>query len=272
MPEQVVKEPDMDGWISLLITALGTVLGAGGVFTYIFLPIANRIRLRKIAGTGLWLSCVELRRHFQEIDKKVNEDNDANTKDALLKIPKNDYGGQARWFVQAGYFTMITSYKIAAFSAWMRIYKQDVLRAVIAGKPNLFIIKLFKEHDNFKVSVSNGESILWPDYLDALGDKIIIHQNDTKYPMPFYEFCKTYFYDREFMEFFDQLHIFIHFIGRDEDKWKQEYRHRIPAAIHELMKIERHIKSESLLRNFETQVGTTALSEGIWDEIKGKGL
>jgi hypothetical protein len=101
-----------------VLLLLGALFGAGGGLRYFLEPFLQRRRLRKVMATGLWLSCYELRRHLEAIKAKLGR-GDASAdamRDALLKIPKNDYGKRPDWFVKTGYFSMITAYKIAAFS------------------------------------------------------------------------------------------------------------------------------------------------------------
>jgi hypothetical protein len=93
-------------------------------------------------ATGLWLSCYELRRHLEAIKTTLAKGGPSADamRHSLAKIPRNDFQGDADWFVKTGYFCMITAYKIAAFSAWMKIYQTAVLRALLVARGSKFAI------------------------------------------------------------------------------------------------------------------------------------
>jgi hypothetical protein len=205
----------LSGQILLLLGAvLAAVLGAGGGLRYILEPLLKRQRLRKVMATGLWLSCYELRRHMEAIKATLKQNNSMaeEMRDALLKIPRNDFGNRPDWFVKTGYFSMITAYKIAAFSSWMRIYQAAVLQALLTITWSDFISELFQKFDAYKIAASQN-TVLWYNYIDAIGEKLISTVGELSSPLGFGEFCKNYHDDREFLYFFDQLHMFIHFMG-----------------------------------------------------------
>jgi hypothetical protein len=56
---------------------------------------------------------------MEAIKATLKQDNSMaeEMRDALLKIPRNDFGDRPDWFVKTGYFSMITAYKIATFSS-----------------------------------------------------------------------------------------------------------------------------------------------------------
>lgn len=186
-------------------------------------PFLRRGRLGKVMATGLWLSCHELRLHLESISDTLAVDpSDNETRQALRKIPINDSHGQADWFVKDGYFSVITAYKIAVFSSWMRIYQLSVLQAVLIRRSSRYTADLFQKFDAFKVAASTG-TVLWYSYIDAVGERLIVESGDYSHPADFAQLCKLYFEDQQFLSFFDQLHMFIHFLGRTDDPWKEIY-------------------------------------------------
>jgi hypothetical protein len=159
-------------------------------------------------------------------------------RDALLKIPKNDFPkGRPDWFVKTGYFSMITAYKIAAFSAWMKIYQTAVLRALLTATGSKFISDLFQKFDAYKVAASQN-TVLWYNYLESVGEKIIATEGDLSSPVGFNEFCHKYYSDHEFLFYFDQLHMFIHFMGRKDEPWVSNYQHALAGMIDALNDLE----------------------------------
>ena len=57
----------------------------------------------------------------------------------------------------------LTAYKIAAFSAWMKIYQTAVLRALLVARGSQFVSNLFQKFDAYKVAASNT-TVLRYDY------------------------------------------------------------------------------------------------------------
>jgi hypothetical protein len=226
----------LSGQILLLIGGvLGAALGAGGGLRYFIEPILKRRHLRRVIATGLWSSCIELRLQMEEIRTALESGNPSadETRDALLKIPRNDFEGRVDWFVKTGYLSMTTAYKIAAFSSWMRIYQIAVSQALLTARWDYFIHELFKKfasyrksgrnyfiHEllkkfaSYKKSAAGHDSVLWYDYIDAIGERLVTTSGEHTRPFGFSEFCKRYHDDPEFLYFFDQVHMFIHFMGR----------------------------------------------------------
>jgi hypothetical protein len=185
-------------------------------------------------------------------------------RDALLKIPSNDFGGRPDWFVKAGYFSMITAYKIAVFSSWMRIYQMAVLQALLTVTWSDFISELFQNFDAFKVAASQN-TVLWYNYIDAIGETLIVTVGELNSPLSFSEFCKNYNEDREFIYFFDQLHMFIHFMGRKDEPWHTIYQRSLSDMVNELHEIEDFIgkEKENLLGKFEPRDRNRTISAGL---------
>jgi hypothetical protein len=262
--------PSYDSVVGQIVLILAAILGAGGGLRYLVEPYLTQRRLQKVIATGLWLSCYELRCHLEAIQAKLAQDNSKadQTRDALLKIPKNDYGGRPDWFVKTGYFCMITAYKIAAFSSWMRIYQTSVLQAVLAVHSDHFVTELFRRFDEYKAAASR-DSVFWYSYIEAIGEKVICTEGGLNRPLSFSEFCKKYHEDREFLYYFDQLHMFIHFMGRKGQPWKDNYQVILGNMIMSLGKVEEltGIRKENILQNFKladrTRTTPAELSEYI---------
>jgi hypothetical protein len=241
-----------------ILGVLVTLLATSGVVKFIIEPWWMEWSLRRQFASHLWLSCVELREHFEEINKRVREPNDQGkrTREALRKIPGWDYQGKAPWFVQTGYFSMITAYKISAFSSWLRIYQGSLLHYSFLKRTRKFLRELLELSNKFKKTLST-DTILWFYYFDAIGDKIIRGEDGTKAPMAFNDFCKSYYVDQEFLGFFEQLHMFIHFLGREEQQWTDHYRDKLPLLIDHLKAIETFLDKENLLKGLVIEKGRT---------------
>jgi hypothetical protein len=246
-----------------ILVLLGALLGAGGGLRYFLEPLLQRRRLRKVIATGLWLSCYELRRHLEAIKATLSGGGTSADamRDALLKIPRNDFGGRPDWFVKTGYFSMITAYKIAAFSAWMKIYQKAVLRALLAGRGNKLIRGLFQAFDAYKVAASSN-TVLWYNYLESVGEWIIVAEGDLTSPIGFSEFCRRYQNDHEFLFYFDQLHMFIHFMARRDEPWASNYQHALSGMIDALKGLEGFLAGtrENLLTDYKPRERTRTSS------------
>ncbi|SRR6266536_898089 len=254
-----------------ILVLLGALLGAGGGLRYFLEPLLRRRRLRKVMATGLWLSCYELRKHLQAIKTTLahSDSRSDQMRDALKKIPRYDFGGRADWFVKIGYFSMITAYKIAAFSSWMRIYQTAVLRALLAVTWSDFVSQLFQKFDAYKKAASQN-TVLWYSYIDAIGEKIIFTEAEFSSPLGFSEFCKKYSEDQEFLYYFDQLHMFIHFMGRTDEPWCSTYQETLSDMIGALKDIEVLIATtnENLLMKFHPEERTRMAPAELYEDLR----
>jgi hypothetical protein len=252
--EQTADTKETDAFITIggQILVLIGALFAGGGLRYFLEPLLQQKRLRKVMATGLWLSCYELRLHLEAIKTTLSSgDPSADAmRNALLKIPGSDSKGKPDWFVKDGYFSMITAYKIAAFSAWMKIYQTAVLRALLTGIRSKFISDVFQKFDAYKVAASD-DTVLWYNYLESIGEKIISTEGDLTSPVGFSEFCNKYS-DEKFLLYFDQLHMFIHFMGRKDDPWVKIYPPALTAMIDALNDLENFLADtrENLLVDY----------------------
>lgn len=258
----VYMETPMENWLGILVTGVLGLITVGGVAKFFIEPWWTERNVRRQLASSLWLSCRELRLHLQEIHDKVRQGDDQaiRTREALRKIPGNDFNNSAKWFVQAGYFSMITAYKISAFSSWLRIYQSNLLRYSFLKKARRLLSQIYNHSDAFKRHISE-HTILWYYYFDAVGDKVIAGEGDTNRPVDFSEFCRRYYKDEEFRGFFDQLHMFIHFLGREEPEWTHSYRNKLPLLIDDLGGFERFLKDENLLEGFHIEEPRTIRSD-----------
>jgi len=122
-----------DSWLAFIpaiVTAAVGLAGLLGLAKYLIEPWYNAQALRRKYATALWIACVDLKIHLERIRERVMA-GDRQTVDALKKIPDNDSksDGSVRpdWFTKDGYYTTSTAYKIAAVSAWLRIYQRELL-------------------------------------------------------------------------------------------------------------------------------------------------
>jgi hypothetical protein len=266
----------LSGQILVLIGGvLAAALGAGGGLRYFVEPILKRRHLRKVMATSLRLSCHELRLQMEEIRTALKPGNPSaeETRDALLKIPRNDFGGRADWLVKTGYLSMITAYKIAAFSSWMRIYQMAVLQALLTVKWDNFIPELFDKFDSYKISASRN-TVLWYNYIDAIGERLVTTSGEHTGPLGFGEFCKRYHDDSEFLYFFDQVHMFIHFMGRKDQPWSTSYPKVLDDMVESLHDIEKLFDKnrENLLRRFEPKKRNRIASVGLSKYLNSASL
>jgi hypothetical protein len=253
---QAGGKTDGDQFITVsgqFLLLLGALLGAGGGLRYFLEPRLQRRRLRKVMATGLWLSCYELRYHLEAIETTFADggpEADA-MRHSLVKLPRADFEGHADWFVKTGYFCMITAYKIAAFSAWMKIYQTAVLRALLVARGSKFISGLFQRFDAYKVAASDTTA-LWYNYLESVGEWMIVTEGDLTNPIGFGEFCRKYKNDSEFLFFFDQLQMFVHFIGRPDEPHASNYKQVLSEMIDALKSLEEFLDDtgENLLTEY----------------------
>jgi hypothetical protein len=152
----------------------------------------------------------------------------------------------------------------------MKIYQTAVLRALLSETGSKFISDLFQKFDAYKVAASQN-TVLWYNYLEAIGEKIITTEGDLTSPVGFSEYCSKYYKDREFLFYFDQLHMFIHFMGRKEEPWASNYQQALAAMIDALNDLEKLLANtrENLLTDYQpqerTRTSSTELSKYLSD-------
>jgi len=200
-----------DNWITSItkiITAAVGVAGVLGLAKYLIEPWYNARALRRKYATALWIACADMEIRLKRIHERVTARN-RHTIDALKKIPDNDSrrDGSVRpdWFTKEGYYTTSTAYKIAAVSAWLRIYQRELLFPPYSASQD-FLSKLYTSADRLNTSFST-DTCLWYDYLNAVGDGLVARPASAPAasalaPLSFAEFCELYTTDSRFRLFY----------------------------------------------------------------------
>jgi hypothetical protein len=171
---------------------------------------------------------------------------------ALKTIPNNDSKGRADWFTKEGYYATCTAYKVAFVSAWLRIYQRELLFVPYAANQD-FLLKLYRAADELKRSFSTG-TCLWYDYLDAVGDALVVHPGSAAgplslSPLSFAEFCERYATDTRFRLFYEQVHIYIHFAADRRPSYVSSIENVLPS----LGNLMAFLTREKLLKGFHVQ-------------------
>ena len=78
---------------------------------------------------------------------------------------------------------------------------------------------------------ASNTTALWYNYLESIGEWMIVTEADLASSIGFGEFCRRYKNDEEFLVFFDQLHMFFHFIGRPEEVYARNYEQVLTEMI-----------------------------------------
>jgi hypothetical protein len=227
------------------LTAGIALAGLFGFTKYLIEPWFEARNRRRKYGTALWIACEDLRIHLDLIHEKVNA-NDRETINALKKIPRYDSRASIEWFTKVGYYTTVTAYKIAMVSAWLSIYKRELL-FVYYSTTQKFLSNIYAGSDALNESFGDG-TCLWYSYFNALGDKLIVREQcgseSSLLPMSFADFCDRYANDNRFLMFFDQLHMYIWFVANQE----QPYLESVKKACKSLDELKELLKKEKLLR------------------------
>jgi hypothetical protein len=227
-----------------VVPALLTILTYLGTYKYLIEPWLVARQLRKKYATVLWITCRELQLQLEHIEKRVTANNTAAIA-ALKKIPNNDFKERADWFTKHGYYTTVTAYKIAAFSAWLRVYQQELLFSTYR-KGRKFVFSLYQKADHIKQAFSH-DTCLWYDYFDAIGDKLVERSGDILRPMAFSAFCDKYFSDSQFRLFYEQVHMFIWFVADGK------YLAKIGTITNALENLRSFLEKENLLTGLEIE-------------------
>jgi hypothetical protein len=242
-----------DSWLAFIpaiVTAAVGLAGLLGLAKYLIEPWYNAQALRRKYATALWIACADLKIHLERIRERVMA-GDRQTVDALKKIPDNDSkrDGSVRpdWFTKDGYYTTSTAYKIAAVSAWLRIYQRELLFLPYAASQD-FLSKLYTRADRFNTSFSTN-TCLWYDYLNAVGDGLLARPSyapaaSTLAPLSFAEFCERYTTDDRFRLFYEQVHMYIWFVA----DCQKPYLESVQNVLHSLDELRSFLTREKLLR------------------------
>jgi len=239
---------------TIIITFAVPLLTFLGVQKFIIEPrYEARISRRKYA-TALYLACKELSNHLDHIFKRLNSP-DSGIGDAMLKIPNNDFKGKPDWFVKEGYFTTITAYKIAAVSAWLRAYQNELLFSSYPENQS-FLKDLYISAQNLKIAFST-DTCFWYYYFDAIGEKLIEKRERGEAVFTFAAFCDHYTNDTSFRLFFEQVHMYIWFLG----KKRPNYLKTVPDIQNHLQLLINHLENKNFLPGFRVERPYTAVDE-----------
>jgi hypothetical protein len=204
---------------STVITLGLPLLTLFGVQKFFIDPRYEARNNRRKYATALYIACEELRLHLSNTLARLNSDNSDNSSvvDAMKKIPNNDFKGDPAWFTKEGYYTTITAYKIAVVSAWLRIY-QNILLLSSYPESQSFLEDLYSRTQNLKLAFSKG-TCLWYYYFDTIGERLIEENEKVEAAWTFSKFCAHYANNSDFRLFFEQVHMYIWFLGNKDQKY-----------------------------------------------------
>jgi hypothetical protein len=234
-----------------VLTLLASVLG---VKKFLVEPRFEAGISRRKYATALYLACKELSVHLGHILERLNSSN-SNVGNAMKKIPRYDNHGDPAWFTKEGYFTMITAYKIAAVSAWLRAYQNELLFSSYP-ETQAFLNNLYVGAQNLKLAFSTG-TCLWYYYFDAIGERLIETGEKGQAAITFSKFCAHYIDDPKFLLFFEQVHMYVWFLGNKEPT----YVATIPEIEKRLQELVSLLEGKNLLPGFNVKRPDTAVGE-----------
>jgi len=251
----------MDIFTKLLTIATSLAIAFGiplltflGVQKFFIEPRYEARATRRKYATALYLACKELSLHLAQTLERLNTSG-SRVGDAMKKIPNNDFRGNPAWFTKDGYYTTITAYKIAAVSAWLRTYQNALLFSSFPESQS-FLNDLYSRAQNLKVAFSTG-TCLWYYYFDAIGERLVEEDGSLGSILPFAKFCGCYAKDGDFRLFFEQLHMYIWFLGNKDPKYLETLP-RIQQSLSELIGL---LERRNLLPGFQVERPRAAMSE-----------
>ncbi len=212
-----------------------------------------RISRRKYA-TALYIACKELSLLLANTLERLSSAS-SGIGDAMKKIPNNDFHGNPAWFTKEGYYTTITAYKIASVSAWLRVYQNALLFSSYPESQS-FLNDLYGRAQNLKLAFSTG-TCLWYYYFDAIGERLIDEREKEVSALTFSKFCACYANDRDFRLFFEQVHMYIWFLGNRNPKYVDTVP-RIQTCLLDLISL---LERKNLLPGFRVERPETAVGE-----------
>jgi hypothetical protein len=230
------------GIIAIGVPAL-TFLGAQKFW---FEPRYEARSTRRKYATALYIACKELSVHLGQTVELLKS-GEGNVADAMRKIPNNDFHGNPAWFTKDGYYTTITAYRIAVVSAWLRIYQSALLLSAYPAS-QAFLSDLYGRAQNLKLAFSNG-TCLWYYYFDAIGERLVEESGKEPLVVPFSQFCRRYASDSDFRLFFEQLHMYIWFVGNKNPR----YLDTVPRIQNELSNLIAFLETMNLLPGFRIE-------------------
>jgi metallo-beta-lactamase class B len=159
------------------------------------------------------------------------------------------------WFTKEGYYTTITAHKIAAVSAWLRVYQNALLFSSYPESQS-FLKELYDRAQKLKAAFSTG-TCLWYYYFDAVGERLIEESEEGASVFRFAKFCAHYANDTDFRLFFEQLHMYIRLLGRKNPKYLDTLP-RIEECLQDLIRL---LEKKNLLPGFHVERPETAVDE-----------
>jgi hypothetical protein len=238
------------------ITALALpVLGFLGIQQYVIQPRHEARATRRKYATALYIACKELSLHLAKTLDKL-QSTSSQVGSAMKKVPNNDFNDNPAWFTKDGYYATITAYKIAAVSAWLRVYQTALLFSSYP-ESQAFLNDIYRRGQNLKVAFSTN-TCLWYYYFDAIGERLIVNDRGTAATTrTFSEFCSLYAHDKDFRLFFEQLHMYLWFLGHRD----QRYLDTIPAIQECLKDLIHFLENRNLLPGFRVDRPDTEVGE-----------
>jgi hypothetical protein len=239
---------------TLIVTIALPLLSFLGVQKFIIEPRYEARRSKSKYATALYFACKELKVHLENASERLKAE-DSRIGDAMKKIPDRDFHGNPAWFTKDGYYATITAHKIATVSAWLRIYQNALLFSLYAENQR-FLRELYEKAQQLKVAFST-DTCLWYYYFDAVGERLITESESGASALTFSKFCAQYANDSDFRKFFDQLHMYIWFVGNKDPK----YIHTLPKIRQCLEELISLLEQKNLLPGFPVQRPATAVGE-----------
>lgn len=239
---------------SVVITFALPLLTFLGVQKFFIEPRYEARAIRRKYATALYIACKELSLHLAHTVERLNSAG-SHVGDAMKKIPNNDFHGDPTWFTKEGYYTTITAYKIAAVSAWLKIYQNALLFSSYPESQS-FLNDLYSRAQNLKVAISTG-TCLWYYYFDAIGERLIEEDAKLASILTFAKFCGRYANDKDFRLFFEQVHMYIWFLGNKDPKYLDTLP-RIQECLRDLISV---LEQRNLLPGFHVERPAAAMGE-----------
>jgi len=225
-----------------------------GVQKFFIQPRYEARTNRRKYATALYLTCKELSIHLVMTLERLNSPS-SRVGDAMKKIPNRDFHGDPAWFTKEGYYTTITAHKIAAVSAWLRIYQNALLFSSYPESQS-FLEALYEKSQKLKAAFSTG-TCLWYYYFDAVGERLVEESERGATVFTFAKFCSHYANDTDFRMFLEQLNMYIWFLGNRDPKYLETIP-RIQECLRDLISL---LEKKNLLSGFRVERPETAIPE-----------
>jgi hypothetical protein len=239
---------------AIVITFALPLLTFLGVQKFIIQPRYEARMSRRKYATALFFACNELSIHLKMTLQRLNSPS-SRVGAAMQMVPNEDFKGNPAWFTKEGYYTTITAHKIAAVSAWLRVYQNALLFSSYPESQS-FLKELYDRAQKLKAAFSTG-TCLWYYYFDAVGERLIEESEQGASVFRFAKFCAHYTNDTDFRLFFEQLHMYIGLLGRKNPKYLDTLP-RIEECLQDLIRL---LEKKNLLPGFHVERPETAVDE-----------